>query len=375
VHHPAELTDPDQAIAPAVLAAAKVDAEQSGVPVRVLLLTSPHNPTGRCYSAQALLAAVGWAKAAGLHVVVDEIYACSEHGGGSTDISADVSTGNIADNTGIPGGAGGAGSENPAGAPLPDDHRSPTPTPGTSGTTRSLRQRQHNSVVALMDGALGDLVHVLYGISKDFGCAGWRVGAVYTQSMPVRTAMATMTHAHEQSTHTLSVLRELFEDQAGTATYLYQHRANLRAGYLAVTHALRTEQIPFLPCDAGVFVLLDLRQWLFVGPVAALEVDAAVGVGAGGDGNKEGPTGGSGGAADRTASEGRAAGVRAESALWHRIVGGGNINLTPGNAMHVLEPGWFRLCFAAAPTDRAVVGVQRLAKVLKGLSSPVHSSI
>lgn len=41
--------------------------------VRVLLLTSPHNPTGRLYSPKALVAAVAWARKRGLHVVVDEV--------------------------------------------------------------------------------------------------------------------------------------------------------------------------------------------------------------------------------------------------------------------------------------------------------------
>lgn len=39
----------------------------------MLLLTSPHNPTGRLYSSKALLAAVAWARKRSLHIVVDEV--------------------------------------------------------------------------------------------------------------------------------------------------------------------------------------------------------------------------------------------------------------------------------------------------------------
>lgn len=48
-------------------------AREEDVEIRVLLITSPHNPTGRLYSAKALLGAVAWARKRGLHVIVDEV--------------------------------------------------------------------------------------------------------------------------------------------------------------------------------------------------------------------------------------------------------------------------------------------------------------
>ena len=102
--------------------------------------------------------------------------------------------------------------------------------------------------------------------------------------------------------------------------------------YVAVTEALHAVGIPWVPCDAGVFVLLDLRQWC------------------GGEG-----------------AVGSGATVHTESLLWQQILDGANINLTPGHAMHVQAPGWFRLCFAAAPTKRVVAAVARLAGVLARL--------
>lgn len=58
------------------------DAKSAGVKVRVLLLTSPHNPTGRLYSSRALLDAIAWARKRGLHVVVDEVKGVSQEGRG-----------------------------------------------------------------------------------------------------------------------------------------------------------------------------------------------------------------------------------------------------------------------------------------------------
>lgn len=48
-------------------------ARAAGVEIRALLITSPHNPTGRLYSPKALLAAVAWGRSRDLHIIVDEV--------------------------------------------------------------------------------------------------------------------------------------------------------------------------------------------------------------------------------------------------------------------------------------------------------------
>ena len=257
----------DEGIAPTVLEAARREAVANGTPPKVLLLASPHNPTGKCYSAAALLSAVEWARGAGLHTIADEIYAGSVYGDGAV----------------------------------------------------------HTSLIRALDGDLEGDVHVLYGVSKDFGCAGWRVGGVYTKNAAVREAIAPLAHAHEASTRTLAVFQELFADSVGTAAYLSANRAALRGAYTAVTAALSVHRVEFIPAEAGVFVLLDLRKHL------------------------------------KTAT------FRAEAALWQQMFDSCNVNLTPGHAMHVKTPGWFRLCFAAVPTLEAVEAVERIASLLRRL--------
>jgi aspartate/methionine/tyrosine aminotransferase len=54
-----------------------------------------------------------------------------------------------------------------------------------------------------------------------------------------------------------------------------------------------------------------------------------------------------------------------EERLWRRILDEANVNLTPGAACRVGEPGFMRLCFAAEPTDVVVEGIQRMAKVIR----------
>ena len=41
------------------------------------------------------------------------------------------------------------------------------------------------------------------------------------------------------------------------------------------------------------------------------------------------------------------------------------MNLTPGEACRVDEPGFFRLCFAAEPTEAVTHGISRIAEVLR----------
>ncbi len=56
-----------------------IPAQSEGTDVRVLLLTSPSNPAGRLYSDEGLRNAIMWARGHKIHIVVDEVYACSVH--------------------------------------------------------------------------------------------------------------------------------------------------------------------------------------------------------------------------------------------------------------------------------------------------------
>ena len=64
-----------------------------------------------------------------------------------------------------------------------------------------------------------------------------------------------------------------------------------------------------MPADAGFFVVCDLRRFLTA------------------------PT------------------FEAEHALWRRILDDANVNITPGAACRIVEPGFFRLCYAAVPGE------------------------
>ena len=56
----------------------------------------------------------------------------------------------------------------------------------------------------------------------------------------------------------------------------------------------------------------------------------------------------------------------AEDALWRRILQEVNVNLTPGSACRIGEPGFMRLCYASEATDAVVAGLRRVGSALAG---------
>ena len=54
----------------------------------------------------------------------------------------------------------------------------------------------------------------------------------------------------------------------------------------------------------------------------------------------------------------------AEHALWLAILEQARVNLTPGAACHVGEPGFFRLCYAVLPAETVEAGVRRIVRLL-----------
>jgi aspartate/methionine/tyrosine aminotransferase len=232
-------------------------------PVKALLFTSPNNPLGIVYSAGEVEAILRWAEAAHIHVVFDEIYALSVFG-----------------------------------------------------------ERPFVSCAALRP-ALGELLHVVWAFSKDFGASGLRCGMLLTENEGLLAAVSALAYWGCVSGDTQYLLGEMISDDAWVDGYVAGMRRRLGDAYRAVTAALHREGIPYLPGGAGFFFLCDLRRFL---PEPTWE---------------------------------------AEHALWRRFLDEAGVNLTPGAACRIAEPGFMRLCFASVPPELAVAGVQRLGRVLR----------
>ena len=101
----------------------------AGHPPKVLLLTNPTNPFGTVWKAEDMLRAIEWATAHRIHVVSDEIYAASIFG--QAECPPFESAWDLA--------------------------------------AEKLTDEQAR------------LVHLVYGLAKDFGVSGFRTGAVATR--------------------------------------------------------------------------------------------------------------------------------------------------------------------------------------------------
>jgi aspartate/methionine/tyrosine aminotransferase len=182
-------------------------------------------------------------------------------------------------------------------------------------------ERPFVSVAALRP-ALGERVHIVWAFSKDFGASGLRCGVLVSENEDVINAVDQLAYWSACSGHTQHLLAQLVADTAVVDAWVDRMRAGLRQACDRVTRGLDALGIPYFPPDAGFFVVCDLRRFLAA------------------------PT------------------WQAEHALWRRLLDEANVNLTPGEACRIAEPGFFRLCYAAVSGEAIDVALSRVGRVL-----------
>jgi len=175
----------------------------SGNAAKALLLTNPHNPTGRCLTEDELRLAVGWCDSKKMHLVSDEVYALSMLKG-----DAFVSLGKVT------------------------------------------------------KGALGDRRHVVWGLSKDFGMSGLRFGCVWTQNDRLRQALGTAAMFGCVPGISQAMVTELLSDDAFCDDYLRANQVALRLSCTACTAMMDSLSLPYYVPDAGMFLWCDLSSLL-----------------------------------------------------------------------------------------------------------------
>ncbi|PRQ03912.1 aminotransferase class I/II-fold pyridoxal phosphate-dependent enzyme [Enhygromyxa salina] len=176
--------------------------------------------------------------------------------------------------------------------------------------------------VASLRASLGPRAHVVWAFSKDFGASGLRCGVLMSENPAVIAAVDALAYWAACSGDTQWLLGELVADRDFVDPFIDRMQAGLGQAHAQLCAALDAHGIAHLPAEAGFFVICDLRRHLDEPSWAA------------------------------------------EDRLWRRIVDEANVNLTPGSACRIVEPGFFRLCYASEPTQAVIEGVARLARVL-----------
>ena len=183
-------------------------ANPIGGKVRAILLCNPHNPLGRCYSQETLLAFMGLCQRYSIHLVVDEIYALSVF-------------------------------------PNPD---APSAEPFTSALSIDTAN--------IIDPAL---VHVVWGLSKDFGANSLRIGCVVSQHNPTLMSVLDAHAAYSFPSALLDFMAcTILEDKRFVRLFITESQRRLAENYALTTSFLRRHGITFQAANAGVFLWVDL---------------------------------------------------------------------------------------------------------------------
>ncbi len=191
------------------------DIQAQGKRFRMLVLTSPDNPTGGVYSKDKLEAIADWCIEGEIHLVVNEIYGLSLINTEHPELVADYS-----------------------------------------------KNTPYTSFAQLMQEKESEYLHLWYAMSKDMGASGFRVGVVYSFNYPFLEAFNNLNAPHMVSNHTQWLFQQVLGDHDFMEKYIQHNQAALTESYLVVIRSLRKLQIPYAPARGSLFVWLDLSEYL-----------------------------------------------------------------------------------------------------------------
>jgi 1-aminocyclopropane-1-carboxylate synthase len=162
------------------------------------------------------------------------------------------------------------------------------------------------SVLSLEPQIDNDLLHVIYGMAKDYAMPGLRLGALITRSKPLLKVVNSVMRFHNPSGPSVAIATAMLHDRTWMRSFLQLSRERVGEAYTYFTGRLSRMGLKYLSrVNAGLFVFVDLSPWLM----------EDVGQG------KE---------------------VREQEFAQRALEKG--LFLQPGEE-HALEPGWFRLVY------------------------------
>ncbi|KAJ4303690.1 hypothetical protein N0V90_002591 [Kalmusia sp. IMI 367209] len=184
-------------------------SKAEGVEIKALLIINPHNPLGRCYPKETIIALMKFCQKHRIHLISDEIYAFS-----------------------------GFDSDEPGIHPF-------------------------TSVLSIEPHIDEDLLHVIYGMAKDYAVPGLRIGALITRSKPLLKAFASVVRFHNPSGPSVAIATAMFEDREWIRGFIKLSRERVGEAYRYLTESLTRMGIKYLSgVNAGLFVFVDLSPWL-----------------------------------------------------------------------------------------------------------------
>ena len=237
-----------------------------GYPPKAFLLTNPHNPTGRIYSLDEIALVISWCQEKHIHLIADEIYALS-----------------IFD---------------------PSD------------------DNPFLSVANIVHGKLGDYIHILWGLSKDFGASGARVGVLFSQNNDLLQSIRNIMILSSVPVLMQDLAAYILDDSTFVTDYLSESNRLLKRSYDLLTSSLDRIKVPYVRARSGLFLFVNFGQYL------------------------DEPT------------------FEAEERLNQLFISRG-IAMSSGASCHCQEPGYFRICYAWVNTATLEELVRRLTLIVE----------
>lgn len=190
-----------------------LEIQAAGGKVGALILCNPHNPLGRCYPRAVLIDFLKLCEKYSIHLISDEIYALS------------LFTNTL------------------------DTHPAPTP---------------FESILSIDPAGLIDpaRVHVLWGMSKDFGANGIRCGVIISQrNAAVHAALQPTGLFASISSLTEHAAACILEDDAWVEAYVTENQRLLGEYYAHIATWATSNGIDYAPgANAGFFIWMNLGK-------------------------------------------------------------------------------------------------------------------
>ncbi|KAJ5102632.1 hypothetical protein N7532_003161 [Penicillium argentinense] len=186
---------------------------RTGKKIRAVMLCNPHNPLGRCYPRATIDRLMQFCQSRQIHLISDEIYALS------------VWENRVDKETKF--------------------------TPFESMLSRDT--------TGLIDPSL---VHVLWGMSKDFGANGLRVGAIISQSNPeLHMSHRCLSLYSFVSAVSDQITSSILQNNTFTDNYIETNRKLISQSHEFLTGILDKNGIEYSHgCNAGFFVWINLGK-------------------------------------------------------------------------------------------------------------------
>jgi aspartate/methionine/tyrosine aminotransferase len=266
-----------------VLQDAYEEAVVAGTPPKVLLLSHPNNPLGICYPPEVVQECIDWCREKQVHLISDEIYAGSVYDAKRACFTSAIEL---------------------------------------------ARQDQQE---------LGDHVHLVYALSKDFGLSGLRVGAVYTENEHIQVPLQKLNDLCQISSQTQVTVERMLsslqkDEQYWTDAFLKENCKRIQARCDVLQSCLDECGIPYLKADSGLFLWMDFSQ--FLPPLDPTKVVN----------DKE----------ELESMEER------ERILYLELMKEYGLLFTPGMSMRNVHAGLFRCVFTAASDHEFALGLERI---------------